>query len=222
MKNFDTLKTISEKTFENTPIYTSIINTCLAWLEKPLFEYLRKLGLKIVVQDSSHKINKEEKLFACADYNKFEITVYINKNYIKENKHSYIKQLPEAIFHEIGHIYFCILIDKCKENEELKKDIQDFCMNTDTEGGCTLFAHNYVKENYGKKLRAEGKHLINNIDIKYHENFAEFFQMYHMFQLDKNLSKQPVETDISTVLSSKAIKTKEIYEKLYLYSRTWI
>lgn len=225
MKNFSRFKELSEQLVKKS-IAPSIIDLCLAYLDKPIFEYLKKRNLKINVYDGSHKVKQEDKLLACADLNTFEISIYVDKT--KQDVLSYIKQLPEALFHEIGHISFSILIDKCKEDSSLKQDILNFCDYTDAEGGCTLFAHNYVKEKYGKKLREENKHLINNIDIKYHENYAEFFQVYHIFRIDDHLNKlaniSPSEEtkDVSSLLSKKAIKTKEIYEKLQLYSGAWV
>lgn len=105
-----------------------------------------------------------------------EASVYNNElKEIRLNK----KTLIEDFFHEVGHYVFYQLIESQGTYDGFAVVIKEFEKNSILEGGCTLHADKYIKEIYGKKLREHDEAVLNGVDIKFHEQFAEMFKLHY-------------------------------------------
>lgn len=215
MKSFHLLnKSLKGKNLnpKGLSFYSLLINVMLGAIDEVFYNYLKEKKLKVIIKEGNYKVEDKHQVLACADLLSFDITLYLNPTEL--HKENYLQQIPDALFHELGHLRFQHLINLSMLSTELKHKVLNFCELSNIEGGVTLFANKYIKEEYGKKLREEDKHIINGIDIKYHENFAEFFKVYHIFKID---SKYIKDVKIEDYVSKKVMKTREVYESLSLY-----
>lgn len=152
------------------------IDYCMSFVPKYTREFIGENKLKIRVIEPEKIITDnypEGHMYAYSDI--YNYILYIT--YCK-SKLENVKYLIHNVFHELGHYCFINWIGLSFRDEKYKKFIEEFCKLTDEEGGVSVFADKYIKEKYGKKLRESGQHLLFNVDIKYHENFAELFRSF--------------------------------------------
>lgn len=212
MKSFPLLKKTIQQFPDFKTFHKSLIDISLGCLDPLIYSHFKDKNLQVIVKKGEYKVENKHKVLAYADLLAFNVTLHLNEEQLP--KDDYLIQIPDAILHELGHLRFQQLINLAMLDPKIKQELLDFCKICDAEGGVTLFADKYIKEEYGKKLREEKQHIINGIDIKYHENFAELFKLYHIFKIDSVYMKN---LTLEDYVSKKAVKTREIYESLYVY-----
>jgi hypothetical protein len=152
-------------------VIPDLIDKCLSTLHKKIRFFLKENKLRIIIIKPGKLKTEEGHSYAYSLYNEYKIYITKPPTEIKRN-------IIHNIYHEIGHFVFMYLIGLSFRDTAVAAIITDFCKLSDKERGCTLFADKYMKNEYAKKLREEERHLIHNIDIKYHEQFAELYRTY--------------------------------------------
>lgn len=178
---------VQEKNSNDCAPVKYMFDRILKIIDNKFFKYLKSSGCKINI------INKviEQAHGVPASVNNTTINLYVDKVELAKNSPKYNKKIMDALCHEIGHLYFNYLILQSTSSMELKTTITKFMENSDKEGGVTFFSDQYMKEKFGKEIRAQGKYMINGVDIKHHENFAEFYKLYLLWKFDQAILKEP-------------------------------
>lgn len=185
MKYFPILKKALAK-LKSQDLDKQLIEISLNVLDPKLFKLLKEKNFKIRIKPKVEKLEEHDKLLASANLLDTSMDLYL-KGGVSDD---YLKQIPDSILHEIGHLVFFIQLNRCVTNPVLKDAISSFCQVSASPGGaCSLLADNYIREKYGKKLRQNNLHIIKGVDIKFHENFAELFRIEHIYKIEKKLNK---------------------------------
>lgn len=179
---------IKEKTTEN--IYTQTTSLIFSVLPPSIIKYFRDSKIKFFY------INKDEAKIRPAP-EEFKEAVSYGYSYLKTGEIFLIKPtivsdieklkiIIHHLSHEIGHFVFIFIIGLSYLKQNISDSLQAFFKISDM-GGVSGSADKYIKHIYGNYLRKNNKEKLFDIDIKYHENFAEAFRIHIEHKLDSSI-----------------------------------
>jgi hypothetical protein len=150
--------------------YPKIIASIFNKIPEKLNKFLTINKLKIIFIKNKDIKCDEGHLYGYSIYNDFKIFLAIDRSGLL-----CVKNIVHNLTHELGHFAFCYLIGLSLRDVKVKNLVEKFM---EKKEGCSVLADKYMKHIYAQQLRKDNKHIMMDVDIKYHENFAELFRIY--------------------------------------------